>query len=154
MITLIACMGEGNVIGKDGDMPWKLPEDLKHFKKTTLGHTVVMGRKTYESIGSKPLPGRSNIVLSREGTHVEEILNMNHNEPNKEFFIMGGGEIYKQFMEYADKLIVTRILHKFEGDTFFPEIGPEWITTDLKEGITDERNPYAYYFITYERVSK
>ncbi len=155
MINLIACMGKNRVIGKGNQMPWHLPADLKYLKKTTLGHTVVMGRKTFESIG-KPLPGRKNVILTRdehfeatgcEVLHsIDEILSR-----NEELYILGGANIYEQFMPFADRLYITRIEQEFEGDAFFPEIDESWAEVSKDKGIQDEKNPYEYYFIVYKK---
>ena len=121
----IVAMAENRVIGNGGAIPWHLPEDFKFFKATTLGHAVVMGRKTHESIG-KPLPGRENIVLSRtlpesSGIRVvhslEELLKLDHTE---NFFVIGGAEIYKLLLPYCNELFVTLIPRSIKGDTFFP----------------------------------
>jgi dihydrofolate reductase len=163
MITMIACVGNNNVIGKDGKMPWHLPEDLKHFKRITLGQAVAMGRKTFESLPNKPLKDRDNYVISRRGINtmalprtwnrtIKEILEIERKD--KEVFIAGGAEIYNQFIQHAHKLIITRVVADFDGDTFFPTIGAEWIPVDMVKGTTNEENPYEYYFIEYERVSK
>ena len=132
MITLIAACSENRVIGKDGTLIWHIPEDLKRFKKLTLGNPIVMGRKTYESIG-KPLPGRTNIILTRDKnfkaenclvynkiSDVLEIFEKNN------IFVIGGGEIYKQFLDRADRIELTLIHKNFDGDTYFPQIGNDW----------------------------
>lgn len=132
MITLIAACSENRVIGKDGTLIWHIPEDLKRFKKLTLGNPIVMGRKTYESIG-KPLPGRTNIILTRDRnfkaenclvynkiSDVLEIFEKNN------IFVIGGGEIYKQFLDRADRIELTLIHKNFDGDTYFPQIGNDW----------------------------
>jgi dihydrofolate reductase len=126
MMKAIVAMAENRVIGNAGQIPWHLPEDLKFFKRTTLGHPIVMGRKTYDSIG-KPLPGRQNIILSRtmpetQGVTIvrspEDLLKL---ENNADFFVIGGAEIYKLLVPYCDELFVTRISREVEGDTYFPE---------------------------------
>lgn len=132
MITLIAACSENRVIGKDGTLIWHIPEDLKRFKKLTLGNPIVMGRKTYESIG-KPLPGRTNIILTRDKnfkaenclvynkiSDVLEIFEKNN------IFVIGGGEIYKQFLDRSDRIELTLIHKNFDGDTYFPQIGNDW----------------------------
>lgn len=155
MIALIACMDRNHVIGKDNQIPWHLPADLKYFKETTMGHTVVMGRKTFESIG-KPLPGRRNVILTRdkgfrvEGAEVvhtvEEVL-----KRQEDLFIIGGATIYEQFMPYAEKLYITKIEAEFEGDAFFPPIDETWQLVTCLPGVQDEKNPYVFSFLTYEK---
>ena len=128
MISLIAAMGGNRVIGNNNSMPWRLPKDLAYFKKLTLGNTVVMGRKTFESIG-KPLAGRKNIILTRDKGYTREGCLVVHSieealkeiKDEQESFIIGGGEIYSIFLPYANKLYITYIDHEFQGDTYFPE---------------------------------
>lgn len=161
--NLIAAMDNNQVIGKDNDMPWSLPKDLAFFMKTTLGHPVVSGRKNFEAMNG-PLKGRRNIVLTRnkdyqcEGAEVvhskEEVVSMLNSELGSEedVYIIGGAEIYKMFMDEADKLILTLIDYEFEGDTYFPEIDRDiWEKTQSVPGITDEKNPYSYYFTVWTR---
>jgi len=129
-ISIIAAIAKNNVIGKDNDLIWHIPEDLKRFKKLTSGHSIIMGRKTYESLPFKPLPNRKNIVISRikdlklQGAIVvknpEEAIKICKGE--NEVFICGGAEIYKLFLPIANKMYLTRIHKSFNGDTFFPEI--------------------------------
>lgn len=130
MINLIVAINKDNVIGKDNQLPWGLSNDLKYFKKITTNNTVVMGRKTYESIG-KALPNRKNIVISRDKSlkykdaeimHSQiELLKYSYEYPNENIFIIGGAEIYKLFLPYTNKLFITMIEDEVEGDTFFPE---------------------------------
>ncbi|HHW48416.1 MAG TPA: dihydrofolate reductase [Clostridiaceae bacterium] len=161
MISLIMAMDKNNLIGNKDGLPWRLPADLAYFKKITMGHTVIMGRKTYESI-SRPLPGRRNVVLTRdkrftaEGCIIcntlDEALKFGQNE---EAFVIGGAEIYSQFLPYARKLYITRIDETFEGDTYFDGIDfSKWRLVSKQEGIRDEKNPYVYYFLVYERDIK
>ncbi|MGM9925125.1 MAG: dihydrofolate reductase [Bacillus sp. (in: firmicutes)] len=162
IVSIIVAMDENRVIGKDNSMPWRLPRELQYVKKTTMGHPLIMGRKNYESIG-RPLPGRRNIILTRDtefeaqGCEIvhspEEALRICAGE--EEIFIFGGEQIYKIFLERTDKLYITKIHHAFEGDTFFPEINEsEWKEVSVEQGITDEKNPYIYYFHVYERNTK
>lgn len=159
MISLIVAMDKKRTIGRGKNLPWRLPADLAYFKKITMGHTVIMGRKTFESIG-KPLPGRDNVVITQRADYhpegcrvlhsVDEALTLNGKE--KEIFVIGGAEVYRQFFPYAGRLYVTRIEEAFEGDVFFPEIDPEeWRLVSERRGRTDEKNPYRYYFCLYER---
>ncbi|ANX13443.1 dihydrofolate reductase [Fictibacillus arsenicus] len=158
MISFVVAMDENRAIGKDNDLPWYLPNDLKHFKKTTMGKPIVMGRKTYESIG-KPLPGRENIVVTRdqsyeaEGTtivhSVDEVLQINA----EEICVIGGSEIFKQFLPVADRLYITEIHHTFEADTYFPELNDnEWKEVSRTEGIVDEKNKYPHELVVYEKI--
>lgn len=162
MISLIAAMGNNRVIGMNNDMPWHLPKDLAHFKKVTSGHTVIMGRKTYESIG-RPLPNRKNIILTRQQSlNVPEKVQLirdlnvvkewNEQNPREEYFILGGGELYKQSIDFADRLYITKIDETFEGDTVFPLIDEtKWEIVSEKIGERDENNPYHFKFLMYER---
>ncbi|WP_064091373.1 dihydrofolate reductase [Rossellomorea aquimaris] len=160
MISFIWAMDENGLIGKNNDLPWRLPEDLKYFKKITDGHPIVMGRKTFDSIG-KPLPNRENVILTRNTDfsqrgcivlhRVEDVLQLAEaNE--RETFIMGGKEVYRQFIPYVDKLYVTVIHNEFEGDTYMPSI--PWgnftcISSD--KGKRNEKNPYDYEFKVFVR---
>jgi dihydrofolate reductase len=157
-ISLIVAKSNNNVIGKNNQLIWHLPADLKHFKTITMGHTVVMGRKTYESM-MKPLPGRTNVVITRQDNYHPEGITI---EPSledalkdlkvEEVFIIGGGEIFKQAMAVANKLYITEIHADFEGDTFFPEINQNvWVKTEEEKHLKDEKNPYDYTYITYQR---
>lgn len=159
-ICLIAAMDEGGLIGADGGLPWRLPEDLKHFKRTTLGHMLLMGRKTFESIG-RPLPGRANVVLSRdpaysppEGVTVvrtpEQALS--RASGREALMVMGGAQIYALFLPRAHRIHLTRVHARFEGDTFFPEWAPgEWEEIGREPHAADDRNPHAYSFIELVR---
>ncbi|MCD8509498.1 MAG: dihydrofolate reductase [Bacillus sp. (in: Bacteria)] len=160
MISMIAAMGKKNVIGFKGDMPWHLPNDLKYFKKVTTGHPVLMGRKTFESIG-KPLPNRKNLVLTRNEDFSPEGVEVLHSieevrplmEAEDEFFVIGGANLYEQLMPLADRLYITYIKASFEGDTFFPFIDDkEWKVVSSEEGLVDENNQYAHTFVVYERI--
>lgn len=160
-LSIIVAMGRDRTIGKDQDLPWRLPNDLKYFRKTTMNHPIIMGRKTHESIG-KALDGRLNVIVTRnrdyvpaEGcivTHsVEETMQAVQGE--EEAFVIGGAEIIQMFMELADRLYLTYIDEDFVGDVFLPELADEeWRLTSVTPGVTDERNPYRYEFRIYERV--
>lgn len=161
MISLLVAMDKNNVIGYKNDLPWHLPRDLKYFKEKTTGHTIIMGRKTFESIG-RPLPNRRNIVVTRNKTFVQEgvevihdlatIWQLNDESPREELFIIGGAELYRQALPHADRLYITKIEETFEGDTYFPTFSEaEWELTKKEQGIQDENNPYEYYFLQYER---
>jgi len=167
ILSMIVATADNNIIGKDNDMPWHLPADLAYFKKVTLGKPIIMGRKTYESIG-RPLPGRRNIVISRDEsyaapgidtvTSVEEALALvngaNGEEAVKEIMVIGGGAIYAHCLPKADRLYITHINANIEGDTKFPDYnnGP-WkkISSELLE--VGEKNIYSLNFCIYERTS-
>lgn len=154
-------MGEKNEIGADNQLLWHLPRDLKHFKDLTSGHPIIMGRKTYESIG-KALPNRTNIVISRKKNWFEEgILIVGSIKEAVKFakkideniFIIGGGNIYEQTMEVADKLEVTLVKAQLEADTFFPKIDPKiWKLTDEVFHEKDDKNQYDFSFQTYVKI--
>ena len=160
MISFLVAMDKNRVMGIDNRLPWRLPADVKFFKEVTMGHPVVMGRKTYDSIG-KPLPGRENIILTRnvdyqpEGCKVihtvEESIEYMKNK-NDEVFVIGGAQLFKELFPVADRLYITEIHHEFEGDTFFPEFEEsEWTLSSSEKGIKDEKNPYDYFFHVYDR---
>ena len=155
-IALIAAVAENGIIGRDGEMPWHLPADLTHFKETTIGHPVIMGRRTYDSIASQiggPLPGRTNIVLSRsepelpdEVEVVDSITAAIEAAGNADtVYIIGGATVYEQFLPQADRLVLTELEAAYEGDTAFPE----WDRTAWDEVDRDQRDGFA--FVTYER---
>lgn len=157
-LVLVAAVAENGVIGVDGDMPWHLPEDLKHFKETTMGHPVIMGRTTYESIVAglgEPLPGRTNIVLTSrdldvpEGVEVahgiEEVLDIARAVDDEVAYIVGGATVYEQLIDRADRMILTEIDATYEGDTYFPE----WNEAAWREVAHDDGDGFA--FVTYER---
>ncbi|SIR17460.1 dihydrofolate reductase [Halanaerobium kushneri] len=162
-LSIIAAMDQNQLIGKDEKIPWDLPADLKYFKKTTMGAPVVMGRKTFESIGF-PLPGRRNIILTRNKDYAAEGCEVVHSqkeilaeflEIEEEAFIIGGAEIYRQFLPYCNKLYLTIIDHEFSGDTYFPEFDRQnWDQISEKEGKTDSSNPYQYSYHVYQRKNK
>lgn len=151
-IAMIAAMANNRVIGKDNKMPWHLPEDLRHFKAMTLGKPVVMGRKTFESIG-RPLPGRHNIVISRQADlHIEGVTCVPSFEAAKqaagdceELVVMGGGQLYQQLLPQADRLYLTHINLDVDGDTFFPvwEVD-EWLETESLNCISADKLEYRF----------
>lgn len=160
IISIIAAMDKNRVIGIGNQLPWRLPKELQYVKNTTIGHPIIMGRKNFESIG-RALPKRRNVIITRdknfsvEGCEIaysmEDVFELCKNE--KEIFIFGGEQIYKLFLPYADKLYITKIHHEFEGDTYFPEVNLEqWNEISVQKGITDEENPYTYYFHIYEKL--
>ncbi len=160
-LFIIAAVANNNVIGQNNRLIWHMPNDLKHFKNLTNGHTLIMGRKTFESIG-KPLPGRKIIVVTRQknydaqGCTVVESLKDAICEAKKdgEVYIAGGGEIYRQVinLHQTRRIFLTRIYANFEGDSFFPDIDEDkWELIDLEKHNADEKNPYPYAFLTYKR---
>lgn len=159
MISIVAAMDKNRVIGAKDEIPWKLPADLKYFRDLTINHTVVMGRKTFESIG-KALPRRMNIVISRNRDFhaprcivvdsLEKALALTWEE--EEVFFIGGGEIYRQIISRAERLYVTLIDAEFSGSVFFPAIDPVlWKKVKEEQGVRDKKNPYDYKFVVYER---
>lgn len=159
-ITMIWAMGSNRVIGNNNDIPWHLPLDFAYFKAETLGKRMLMGRKTWESLGSKPLKGRTSLILTRdrsfapEGAEVVHTLEEALAEGRKEdeLMVIGGAEIYSLMLPFADKLQVTRIDAEFEGDTIFPEVDwSGWKEVSSTPGLTNEQNPYDYQFYVYER---
>lgn len=153
-VGMIVAMGRGNVIGKDNKLLWDIPEDMKYFRKMTLGKTVVMGRNTFESIG-QPLPNRKNVVVTRDkklllGDGVEIIHSIDDIQYlDGEVMVIGGEEIYRQTIDKVDTLYVTYVDGNFIGDTYFPEIGECWKLVNKEDG--KEKSKYEYSFITYKR---
>ncbi|MEQ1587119.1 MAG: dihydrofolate reductase [Cyclobacteriaceae bacterium] len=164
IISLIAAVSKNNVIGKNNDLPWHLPDDMKYFMQTTKEHYVIMGRKNYESIPEKfrPLPNRTNIVVTRKKDfHAPNCIVVNSVEeglrlagPNQnELFIIGGSEIYKLGLPLANRLYLTEIDAVIEGDTYFPEINKqEWKEISRKHHETDTRHAHAFDFVIYEKI--
>jgi dihydrofolate reductase len=160
MLTIIAAVAKNNALGKNNDLIWRLPADLKRFKKVTLGHHVIMGRKTFESLG-KPLPNRTTIIISRNDNYhaedciivnsLEEAIQAAKSDPNP--YILGGGEIYRQALEFADTLDLTLVHHSFEdADTFFPPIDfKKWKETNREDFKADETHDFDYSFVTYKK---
>lgn len=163
-IALIVAVDEQNAIGKEGGLLCHLPNDLKHFKNVTSGHTVVMGRRTYESLPKGALPNRTNIVITSDKPEkypdcivvrsLEEAIEKAPSE--KEIFIIGGGQLYHSSVQSVQKLYLTRIHHQFENaDTFFPEIDfDEWELIEKEEHKADEKHKYDYTFLTYKRKER
>lgn len=161
MLSIIVAVANENVIGKDNQLIWHLPEDLKRFKNLTTGHTIIMGRKTFESLG-RVLPNRKHIVLCNDTTmsiedeNVEILDNISKLEKyinsEEENFVIGGATIYKLLMPYCNKMYITKINESFEGDVYFPEINnEEWDIVKTEKGIKDEKNPFDYEYINYVR---
>ncbi|MBF3236608.1 type 3 dihydrofolate reductase [Aeromonas veronii] len=160
-ISMIAAMAHDRVIGKDNQMPWHLPADLAHFKRVTLGKPVLMGRKTFESIG-RPLPGRRNLVISRNPNYqaegievvgsVEAALALLAGSSVEELMVIGGGHLYAEMLPSADCLYLTRIDLAVEGDTRFPAFDDgQWQRVDCESHPADEKNPHPYSFETWQR---
>ena len=156
--SIIVAIAKNNAIGKDNKLLWYLPNDLKHFKDVTSGHTVIMGRKTFDSVG-KPLPRRRNIVVTRQPISIEGCEVVSSIEAalalcagEDEVFIVGGAEIYRQAIPLTDRIYLTIVDEEFDGDTFFPELNAaEWKETKRENFEPDEKNKYSYSFITLER---
>ncbi len=160
MVSIIVATADNNVIGKDNQLIWHLPADLKHFKQLTMGHPILMGRKTYESIG-KPLPGRTSIIITRQSDFEADGCIVVHSvqeaierakQIDEEVYIIGGAEIYRQALPFTDNIALTKIHHNFNGDTFFPELSEDdWEVTSKEEHEPDEKNKYKYTFLTLKR---
>lgn len=158
-ISAIVAMSENRVIGKDNRLPWHMPADLKHFKEITLGKPVIMGRKTYESIG-RPLPNRHNIVITRDahfqapGCMVTTSIDTAFAavSEQEEIFVIGGAVLFEQLMPRIQRLYLTIIHHSFDGDAFFPKINmDEWQEVERVDHASDDANPYPYSFFTYDK---
>lgn len=156
LISLIAAIGKNRFIGKDNSLPWKLPQDMKRFKELTLGKPVIMGRKTFESI-SKPLPHRKNIIITRDKNYMAEGCIVVHSAKdalkaargNEEVMVIGGEQIFKEFLPHANKMYLTLIDERFEGDVFFPEYNKnEWEEVYREEHKNDK---YKFVFVDFKR---
>lgn len=164
-VSLIVAASENGVIGKDNDLIWHLPKDMRFFKNTTMGHHVIMGRKNFESIPHKfrPLPNRTNVVITRQTIYkadgcmvvnsVDDALQIAKHNGEEEAFIIGGGQIYKLALEanLVDKVYLTKVHHSFEGDTFFPELNKDWKEISRIQNQADEKHLYSFDFITLEK---
>lgn len=164
IISLIAALTENRVIGKDNDLPWHLPDDMKYFMQTTSGHHVIMGRKNYESIPAKfrPLPNRTNIVVTRQNDYhapgcsvvnsISQGIDMAIENHEPEVFIIGGAEIYTQSLAMANRLYLTEIKTSLEGHAFFPTFDAHaWQEVSRKHHPMDEKHIYAFDFVVYEK---
>ena len=164
-ITLIAAKAKNNVIGKDNQLIWKLSADLKRFKNLTSGHHILMGRKTYGSLG-KPLPNRTHLSISRSSDFqapeghfafpsVEDAFIFCNKIGVDDLFIIGGGQIYRETINLCDKLEITEVDAMPDGDTYFPEINPKiWKETEREDYPADDKNEYPYSFVTYEKIDR
>ncbi|HKQ29778.1 MAG TPA: dihydrofolate reductase [Burkholderiales bacterium] len=161
MLSLIVAMAENGVIGRDNSLPWRLPADLKHFRETTMGHPIIMGRKNYQSIG-RPLPGRTNIVVTRERDFtapgclvvhsIEDALDAAH--ADTEPFIVGGAELYAQTLANVGRLYLTLVHAEVNGDVRFPTLRwSEWRELSRERHEPDGKHAYAYSFVTMERAA-
>lgn len=160
MLSFIVAMDRNRVIGLNNDLPWHLPKDFKFFKEKTTGHTMIMGRKTYESLDG-PLPNRKSVVLTKNPSYPKEvdvihdiytIKEWNEKQPGKEFFVIGGATIFEQVLPFVDRMYITWIDESFEGDTKFPAFSEEdFHLTSNEKGEKNEKNPYDYYFLQYDR---
>ncbi|MDC9724180.1 MAG: dihydrofolate reductase [Urechidicola sp.] len=159
MFTIIAAIANNNALGKNNDLIWHLPADLKRFKTTTTGHHIIMGRNTFESIG-KPLPNRTTVIISRNADYIaegciivdslEKALEVAKNDETP--FIIGGAQIYEQAISIADKLDITEVHHTFDADVFFPEIDKNiWKESNRELFKADEKNKFDYSFVSYTK---
>lgn len=164
-ISMVAAVAANGVIGRDNDLPWHLPDDMKFFMNTTRGHYVILGRKNYESLPPKykPLPHRHNVVVTRQANYdapgctivntVERALQYALENHEPEAMVIGGSEIYKACLPYADRLYITQIQANIEGDVFFPAFDQrEWVEVSRQHHTADERHAYSFDFVTFERV--
>ncbi|HEX7832863.1 MAG TPA: dihydrofolate reductase [Thermoanaerobaculia bacterium] len=162
-LSILAALSTNGVIGRDNDIPWRQSTDLKRLKSMTLGHHVIMGRVTYDSVG-KALPGRTNVVITRQDLAIpnvtvvhslEDAIQVAARAGESEAFVLGGAEIYAQANHRADRMYLTRVHADVEGDTFFPEFDDvsEWHLVDAEHFEADEQNQYPYSFLTYDRAA-
>ena len=165
IVSIIVAAAENGAIGKDNDLIWRFPNDTQFFKETTLGHHVIMGRKNFESIPHKyrPLPNRVNIIITRQDNYtakectvvnsIESALEVAKKNGESEAFIIGGGQIYQLALakNLVDKIYLTRIHSKYDGDTFFKKLSSQWIEKSRNKYIADENHAYDYSFITLEK---
>ena len=158
---MMVARSDNRVIGKDNDLVWHMPADLRYFKETTMGHYVIMGRKTYESV-DKPLPGRLNIIVTRQKNYyreccivvhsLEEAFQLAEANGQEEVFVLGGSQIYSLAMDQADRIYLTEIKAEFEGDSYFPKIDTtQWNEVKREEHEPDKKNPHPYAFVVLER---
>ena len=161
MIKILVAFDENRVIGKNNALIWHLPADLQRFKTLTTGHVIIMGRKTYESIG-RPLPNRTTIAITRQETFNPEGILVSHSLEEailkaksisrEDTYIVGGAEIYQMSLAVADQILVTQLHDIFDGDTYFPEIPLDtWEIVTREKGISDEKNKFQYSFLTYQK---
>jgi len=160
IISFIVAVSQNNVIGKDNKLPWHLPADMKYFKQVTFGHHIIMGRSTYEALG-KVLPGRTNIIVTRQHDFdapgciivgdLRSAFDCAREHHETECFVIGGGDVFRQSIVWADKIYLTKVFHNFEGDTFFPDLNKDdWNMISEDRHLPDEKNRYAYAFQVFE----
>jgi dihydrofolate reductase len=165
MISIIVAVANNGVIGKNNQLTWHLPADLKRFKQLTMGHAMIMGRKTFDSIG-KALPGRTTVIVTRQkdfkkenclvADSLEKAIELCKNDPDipGEIFIIGGAQIFEKAIPLTDRIYFTQIHHAFDGDVFFPDLEKgKWKITFREDHNADEKNPYDYSFINYDRIN-
>jgi dihydrofolate reductase len=162
IVSLIAAVAENRIIGTGDELPWRLPADMKHFKDLTTGHTVILGRRTFETL-RQPLPNRRNVVVTRDreyrrtGAEVVHSIEdaLSNARADEEVFVAGGGEIYELALPYADRLYLTIVHAEFEGDTVFPHLNlEEWTLVEKIRHNADEKHATPFSFLTYERARK
>jgi dihydrofolate reductase len=161
-ISIIAAVSDNNVLGYKNNLIWHLPDDLKFFKSKTTGHHIIMGRKTFESLGGgKPLPNRTNVIITRnknytvDGCNVVSSLDeaLDEAKSDTEIFICGGGEIYMQSIELADVMYITHIHETFEGDTFFPQVDfSKWKKEIVSEHLADQKHKHSFTIVKYSKL--
>jgi dihydrofolate reductase len=162
ILSALVAADENNAIGKDNDLLWSLPDDMRFFKTVTMGHAVIMGRRTLESLG-RPLKNRENICITRNGSYkpegvhivhsIEAAINLAKTMEPEEAFLLGGGEIFQQGLHLCDRVYLTRVHAVYEADTFFPELIPaEWKEVERQEHPADERHAVPFTFLTYDRI--
>ena len=163
MISIIVAIAENYAIGKNNDLLWHIPEDLKRFKRLTTGNTVIMGKKTYESLPRRPLPNRVNIVITDDpNDHFDQCMMawsiedaLSKSDPADENFIIGGASVYRQFLPFSDRLYITWVHKSFDGDVFFPEIDfSEWLLISSEEISSDSNKDFSYSYNIYHRIKK
>lgn len=163
MIAVIVAVAQNGAIGKDNDLLWHISADLKRFKQLTTGHTVLMGRRTYESLPVRPLPNRKHLILTTDAQYplpeggermadVAACLAYAKQHPDETIFVMGGGKVYQQLLPHADELYITEVRADFEADTFFPKFDPgTWHAAAQSDWTTDEKSGLTYRFVDYKR---
>jgi dihydrofolate reductase len=160
MISIIVAIASNGAIGKNNDLLWHLPEDLIRFKRLTNGHCLIMGKNTWYSLPRRPLPNRKNIVITDDPCEcIDGCISaysiddsISKCDPGKEIFVIGGGIVYRQFMEIADRLYITHVHKEFDADTFFPDIDSSiWREVEREEGSPDSTNNFKYSYVTYLR---
>lgn len=163
-ISFLAAVAANGVIGRDNTLPWHQSADLKRLKALTMGHHVIMGRKTFDEIGGKPLPGRPHVIMTRGDIEPQENVVVAHSvdeavasipASEDEVFILGGGEIFRQMMQRATRMYITQIHGEVAGDTYFPDFDDvnEWRLVDREAFEADAKNDFPYSFLTYDRVA-